>query len=333
MMSFVVAVLASFVLGFPVRSALDRFKIVDRPGVRSSHVVPTARGGGLGFVGILLCALVIRGATEPMFYGVCVSAMALAFVSFVDDLRTVGAVPRLGVQTLAAGVASAALLAMDQSAITIAALVVVAVVGCVGFTNAFNFMDGINGIAASHATIAGLATHVLARAASRDPSVSELALVVAGSSAGFLPWNVPFARMFMGDVGSATLGFLLATLVVFVVRDGGLGFVLPFALIHAGFVLDTGITFVRRLIRREDVWSAHREHFYQRLVRTGVSHMTVTTTYTMLTLASAIAACSIPSGSAAFAIGASAFVLVAWLGLFGYAEVRFRRLAPKAASR
>lgn len=347
MIAFLVAAIASFVLGFPVRSALERFRIVDRPGARSSHVVPTVRGGGLGFVGILLCSLVIRGATEPMFYPLSVAAAALAFVSFVDDLRNVGVGPRLAVQSFAALVASSAIVAIDADGVVIAAdgvviaadgvmiaaLFALAFVGCVGFTNAFNFMDGINGLAASHATIAGLATHVLARAASRDPSVTDVASVIAGVSAGFLPWNVPFARMFMGDVGSATLGFLLAAMVVFVVRDGGLGFVLPLTLVHAGFVLDTGITFGRRLARREKVWAAHREHFYQRLVRSGLSHVTVTTLYTTLTLAASIAACSIPTSSTQFAIGASVVVLAAWLALFAFAESRFRRVAPQSGRR
>jgi UDP-N-acetylmuramyl pentapeptide phosphotransferase/UDP-N-acetylglucosamine-1-phosphate transferase len=105
--------------------------------------------------------------------------------------------------------------------------------------------------------------------------------IVGGAALGFLPHNFPRARVFMGDVGSATLGYLLAVDLIMACRDSGWFVLLPLFMLHVDFVLDTGITMVRRWWRGEEIWKAHREHFYQRLVRAGKSH-TFTTGCTML---------------------------------------------------
>jgi UDP-GlcNAc:undecaprenyl-phosphate/decaprenyl-phosphate GlcNAc-1-phosphate transferase len=143
-----------------------------------------------------------------------------------------------------------------------------------GYTNAFNFMDGINGISGVQAGVTGIGMAVVAGLAGGDwghPAVLG-ALIVAGAGIGFLPHNFPRARMFMGDVSSAPLGFLLAGLVWWAASDLGWWLLAPLALLHANYVFDTGITLVRRVLRRESWHSAHREHFYQRMVRSGKSH-------------------------------------------------------------
>jgi UDP-N-acetylmuramyl pentapeptide phosphotransferase/UDP-N-acetylglucosamine-1-phosphate transferase len=143
-----------------------------------------------------------------------------------------------------------------------------------GYTNAFNFMDGINGMAAGQATVTGVAMAVIGAQATGDflapPVIASL--TVASAALGFLPHNFPRARMFMGDVGSAPLGFLLAVLVIWLAKSIGWWSVIPLMLLHANFVLDTAATLVRRMIRGERWYQAHREHFYQRLIRSGKSH-------------------------------------------------------------
>jgi len=332
--AFVVAAVLTALVGFPVRAGLVRFGVIDRPNARSSHAIPTARGGGLAFTAIVVTALAYAGryvgTPDPVFFGLAVATLGLAVVSFVDDLRSVGAAPRLLGQALAAVVPVFAF-ALSADGDRGFALIAVAFVGCVGFTNAFNFMDGINGIAAAHAAITGSATAYLGTLADSDARLVVGAFVVAGGAFGFLPWNFPRARMFMGDVGSATLGYVLASLSLLIVRDGGLHFVLPIALIHLGFVLDTAVTFGRRLARRERVWDAHREHFYQRLVRSGSTHVSVTAAYSLLTLAGSIVACSLAVRGDSVAIVSSVAVVFAWVSLFAYAEWRFRHFEEKDA--
>jgi UDP-N-acetylmuramyl pentapeptide phosphotransferase/UDP-N-acetylglucosamine-1-phosphate transferase len=152
-------------------------------------------------------------------------------------------------------------------------------------------MDGINGIAAGQAIITGLGMAVLVWLAGHPTQVSDfpfrfqdsgfslpvlLSFCVAGAALGFLPHNFPQARMFMGDVGSAPLGFLLAVLALWLARDHGWWLLPPLVLLHANFTLDTAITLVRRVLRGEKWYDAHREHFYQRLIRSGKSHAFVT---------------------------------------------------------
>lgn len=322
---FLVAALVAALAGFPTRRVLIRYGVIDRPNARSSHSVPTARGGGLSFLGIAIASLVVGGREEPALIAFAIATLLLAFVGFVDDLRSIGVVPRLVCHALVALV-PATLLALDAPTDpSLLALAALAFVGTVGFTNAFNFMDGIDGIAATHAILGFVATAVLARQAGSLEATTATLFAIAGSVAGFLPWNFPRARMFMGDVASAPLGYLLASSMVLVVRDGGLGFVLPFTLVHLGFVLDTTITLVRRARRGERLRDAHREHFYQRLVRSGLGHPIVTGLYAVLTAAASATAIALEGRPEGEGILALTLFVALWLGLFAYAERRFRR--------
>jgi UDP-N-acetylmuramyl pentapeptide phosphotransferase/UDP-N-acetylglucosamine-1-phosphate transferase len=152
-----------------------------------------------------------------------------------------------------------------------------------------------------------------------------LSLVIAGACAGFLPHNFPRARMFMGDVGSAPLGFLLAALVVWIARDYGWWLLIPLGLLHANFVLDTGLTLARRVLRGERWYEAHREHFYQRLIRAGKSHPFVTGLEmalqgVVLGLMVLYLHASVPAR-----VGLIAVVILVWLAFFAYCERLFRR--------
>lgn len=281
--------LVSYVLGFPVAGLLFRFGVIDRPNARSSHARPTIRGGGiailvtLGLAGTKLVFENGGGVLPALLLG----ALVLAVVSFLDDLRSVPPLLRFGCHAAAA--VTVLVILNGPSAILGAGIgypwdlpqwlwLAVLFLWLAGHTNAFNFMDGINGIAAGQAMVTGLGMALLAGTETGcwDSVPVLFSLALAGAAAGFLPHNFPRARMFMGDVGSAPLGYLLAALVCWLgLADNG-RLLIPLALLHANFVLDTGITLVRRMWRGERWYAAHREHFYQRLVASGKSHKFVT---------------------------------------------------------
>jgi UDP-N-acetylmuramyl pentapeptide phosphotransferase/UDP-N-acetylglucosamine-1-phosphate transferase len=281
--------MASFLLGFGVYCFLERRRIVDEPGPRSSHERPTLRGGGIGIV----LALLGGGGALLAFHGggtllaLLSTCLALAAVSFIDDTRPLPASIRFGCHALAA---LAVLLSLSwtmpvlelssgwQLTVPPAVGLLVSFLWLAGYTNAFNFMDGINGIAAGQAVITAAGCGLLTGLATGKWTATPVlfAFVIAGAAAGFLPHNFPHARMFMGDVGSVPLGFLLASLVLWLTRDGGPALLIPLALLHGNFVFDTAFTLVRRTLRGEKWHHAHKEHFYQRLNQSGKSHAFVT---------------------------------------------------------
>src|SRR5437764_1642199 len=200
---FGLALLVSAILVRLIRAWAERRAILDHPNERSSHTAPTPHGGGMAIV------LVTLGGSAfwmtPRFAIVAVAALVIAVVSWIDDLRHLPAPLRLGVQILAA--LPVALL------FTPLAWAPLALVWIVGLTNAYNFMDGIDGIAGGQAVVAGLAWAWFGMMA-EQPLTTIVGLLIAGSSAGFLVHNWQPARIFIGDVGAAFLGFILASLTV-----------------------------------------------------------------------------------------------------------------------
>ena len=286
-------------------------------------------------------------------------SFGLAALSFWDDLRPLRPAVRFGGHALAAiGVLYAlnwprfSLDLTSQPGVAWPALVsgLFLFLWLTGYTNAFNFMDGINGLAAGQAIVTGVGMALLCSVASGRWSVASgrwsvvsgqwsvisgqwsvvsppvlLSLVIAGACAGFLPHNFPRACMFMGDVGSAPLGFLLAALVIWIARDEGWWLLIPLGLLHANFLLDTGLTLARRILRGERWYEAHREHFYQRLIRSGKSHVFVTgwemaLQGMVLGLMVLYLHASLPMRA-----GLAALVILIWLAFFGYCERSFRR--------
>jgi len=276
----------SFILGFPVYTFLSRYGIIDRPNERSSHESPTARGGGVAFLLTIFLVQSFLMFKEPsVFLGVVFFAtMILGIVSFIDDIKGLPASGRLAVQGLAA-IASILSIGVPNWHVSFAGLALPPTLllflgwfWIVGYTNAFNFMDGINGLAGGQAVITGFGMAAITATMSGCRTTAEaiLCLDIAGAAAGFLPHNFPRARMFMGDVGSASLGFLLSSLCIALMRNLGPGSIIPLVFLHLNFILDTGITLLRRIARGDTWYSPHREHFYQRLIRSGKSHTTVT---------------------------------------------------------
>jgi len=291
-----------------------RIGLLDRPNERSLHTRVTPRGGGLGFVilvGIMLGAfLVWMNVVQPDVSRWNISsvlgaylgpALFVAAVSLRDDFKSLSPGLRFICQL---GAALIVVLGVDwfrQVAIPGLGIIdlgwfgsVLTVVWIVGMTNVYNFMDGIDGIAGVQGAIAGLAW-ALAGAWLQSPVLALLGLMLAGGCAGFLMHNWPPARIFMGDVGSAFLGFSFAVVPLIALRflsESSLPMVagsLPlFALLSVWpFVGDGIYTFLRRLLRREKVWRPHRSHLYQRLVQSGWSHARVSSLYALWCLASA----------------------------------------------
>jgi Fuc2NAc and GlcNAc transferase len=278
------AALASAWLTELVRRHAQARSMLDIPNERSSHTAPTPRGGGLAI------AVVVLGGTAILAFGGWVPArtavaligggLAVTTIGWRDDRRHVSAATRAGVHFLAAAWAVLWLSGLPEvtfgrSPIALgwwgSLLAIVAIVWCV---NLYNFMDGIDGIAASEATCVGLLASGLL-VARGSVSLALLALLIAGASAGFLVWNWEPARIFMGDVGSGLLGFLFGTLAVASENTGALPASI-FVLLLGVFVVDATLTLIRRAIRGEPWYVAHRAHAYQRAVQAGASHRMVT---------------------------------------------------------
>jgi UDP-N-acetylmuramyl pentapeptide phosphotransferase/UDP-N-acetylglucosamine-1-phosphate transferase len=331
------ALALTFLTAFPVRALLVRAGILDRPNERSSHATPTVRGGGLAIMTAILLGLAGLAIVfpRPELWGLFAGAALLAVISWIDDIRSLPSSVRFLAHAAAAGVFLACLgfplLTVDlgggwEFALPLAVSGVVGFLWLAGYTNAFNFMDGINGISGSQAGITGLATAVMTGLALGDwthPVVLS-AVLVAGAAFGFLPHNFPKARMFMGDVSSAPVGFLLAAVALWAAVDAGWWLLIPLALLHANYVFDTGITLVRRVLRGESWHSAHREHFYQRLVRSGKSHTFTTGWEAVLQLGVAGLMIAYSGYGTSGRLALIVVVVAVWALFFIYCEWRFR---------
>ncbi len=271
----VAAVFAAAATGLLAR-ALERRAIVDRPNHRSSHDRPTPRGGGLAIVAVIAAAWALGLAMDPELADrhlpLLIAFVALAAVSWVDDLRTLPALPRIAAQ--AAAVAAVMWLWPGERPVFQGLLPpwadhALAGLAWLWFVNLFNFMDGIDGLAGSEAVAIGLGLAGLALVAGLGDEHALLGAAVAGAAAGFLWHNRPPARIFMGDVGSVPLGFVLGWLLL---ETAALGLWAAALILPGYFLADATLTLVRRAARGETVWQAHREHFYQRAVRRGLSH-------------------------------------------------------------
>ena len=332
--AFLLTMGVTWLVTFPLRYALRQAEVVDRPNARSSHTLPTVRGGGIGMTLAVCMALAWTGRAESWVWGFLLApTVLLAAVSFWDDLRSLGAKVRFAVHALAAGLALYGLLSHapagpQAGGIASVAGLLVLFGWLAGYTNAFNFMDGINGLGGVQALLTGLGTAAVALLAGlpRDHHGVVLAVAIAGAAAGFLPHNFPRAKVFMGDVASASLGFSLALAGVWIARDAGWTILLWIGLLHANFVLDTGITLIRRIARGERWQEAHREHFYQRLVRAGRSHREVTLSQVALQiLCLGLALTGVYFRESWLVSGLAAVLVVAvWLVFFAYCERTFR---------
>lgn len=273
--------------------------MLDIPNARSSHTQPTPRGGGLGIViGVLIGAwalFISRMLGLPLkgIAALSVGGGMVALVGWLDDIYRLPYRVRLVVQAISSAIIIITIGYFHSMAVPFVGDIHLYSIGIpfallwmMGLTNAYNFMDGIDGIAGGQALIAGLGWALIGLTSGQS-FVGLIGVLLAATSLGFLFHNWPPARIFMGDVGSAFIGFILAVLpIIGGQRDPR--FMIAGILLVWPFVFDTSFTLVRRMIKKENIFEAHRSHIYQRLVIAGYSHRFVTLIYMGLALIGAI---------------------------------------------
>lgn len=260
-----------------------RRSMLDLPGRRRSHDVPTPRGGGIAIVAALLAAvvgLVLVGALETRAAsGFGVGLLLVAAVGWIDDHRGLSVRARLVVHFAAAAllVASLPSAGAPQDGLAGAAQVALQVLLLASAVNFWNFIDGINGLVASQSAWIAAVLVVAFGLVGAWPW-AMLAAVFGGACLGFLPFNFPRARIFLGDVGSGGLGFACGALLLVAVGDGALP-AWSALLVASAMALDAGLTLLSRMLRGRRWYTAHREHLYQWMVRSGLSHAQTTSIY------------------------------------------------------
>ena len=273
-----IAVLAGARMSIPL---LERRRILDHPTHRSSHSVPTPRGGGLAVVPVVVIAwtsipfLVPEGPGIGDLLLASGGAAVLASLSWRDDLRGLSVKWRLSVHVLVVGlVVGFASLPNPyfQGLVPIWLDRIAAALALLWFLNLFNFMDGIDGIAGVETVSIGLGCAIIAWVTGQHAWIGVLGVAVAGAGFGFLCWNWHPARIFLGDVGSIPLGFLLAWLLMALASEGAWASALILPLYY---LADATITLIWRAVRGERIWQPHRDHFYQRAIRRGRGHASV----------------------------------------------------------
>jgi len=281
----------SYILTGVTRKLALKNNMLDIPNSRSSHTIPTPRGGGLAFVAVFLVGISLLfclGALElrvflALFGGGCL----IAGVGWLDDRRGLSALVRLCFHFLAAiwavswlgGVPS---LSMGFTELNLSCWgSVVAVVGLVWMINLYNFMDGIDGIAGIEAVSVSATAAILLWSQASNLGMSSLLLTV--TVLGFLLWNWPPAKIFMGDVGSGFLGFVFAVLAIWSEKSGAVPLLIWLFLLSV-FIVDATVTLVKRMIRGEKLYKAHRSHVYQLAVQAGYNHKQVTLTVLLINI-------------------------------------------------
>ncbi|HET9147905.1 MAG TPA: MraY family glycosyltransferase [Acetobacteraceae bacterium] len=267
--------------------------VPDRPDARKAHSKVTPKSGGVGIVAAFLLGILllyrygeVSRLAAPLFLGVIAASVLIALVSLLDDLYDFSFLVKLAAQLIAALVAVASGLSTTHLAFPVIGIVRLGWIGpllslfwILFVTNAMNFIDGLNGLAAGTAFIACL---FLAGVAGAHGGffVYTTALLLAGGVAGFLPFNYPRARIFMGDVGSQFCGFMLALLGIAAMHDQhvSLSFLIV-PLLLSGVLLDVVFTLIRRALAGENLARAHRGHLYQVAHRSGMADWLIALVY------------------------------------------------------
>jgi Fuc2NAc and GlcNAc transferase len=264
--------LVSFLLTYLVRFFALRLNVLDVPNERSSHKYPTPRGGGLAIVVcwyIGLIFLYVNNQIDENLFFALLSGIILAVISLIDDIISLKPVFRLAGQFLSAGLAVYFLKGLRffnisgwiiDSELILIPLIIIAIVW---FINLFNFLDGIDGYASVEAISIAIVLFIF--------TGNFLSLLLIACVSGFLIWNWPKAKIFMGDVGSTQLGFILIIVGIYLNNENKFSFLL-WILLSSPFWFDATLTLFRRFRNKEKLSQAHRKHIYQRIVRYGFSH-------------------------------------------------------------
>jgi Fuc2NAc and GlcNAc transferase len=308
-----------------------RGNLIDVPNLRSSHAAPTPRAGGVAIVTAFFCSLVLVAylglINVRVLSALIIGGGTMALIGFIDDrwqLRasirfSVHLAAALGVVFLLGGIPDSALARWGLHGLWVGSLIAVLVL--VWTTNLFNFMDGIDGIAGSEAVFVSGAGALLNWYQGGAPGLTAAMLCLAAAGLGFLRWNWPPARIFMGDVGSGFLGFTLAVLGLVANQLGRIPLE-AWGILGGFFLVDATITLLRRVVRGDQWFEAHRMHAYQQLARRWRAHRPVTLTVCIINvswlLPWAWLAARTPANSKYFLIAALApltvFVILAGAG-------------------
>ena len=325
------AVVAAFVVaaaftGWIVSRGGTRW-LVDTPNERSLHHRPVSRAGGIAILAGLAAGFVVVAFVEvpASRYGwVLAGALIVGSISFADDVRRISPAVRLLLHLAAAACVVPAGLAGERIVLPGAALDLGATAGTAltvlfvaWVVNLYNFMDGMDGFAGGMTVIGFTTLAVLC--AQRDAAMLVGAgLVVASASLGFLLFNFPPAKIFMGDLGSSLLGYLCAVMMLCAERSASVPLWISI-LVFSPFVVDASVTLVRRIVAGERPWRAHRSHFYQRLVRLGWGHRkTVVREYALMLACAGTAVLALrapPSVQAGLACAWVAAYVILMLGI------------------
>ena len=279
----IAATIAFVVSAFLTRRFCDPtswLHLLDHPNERSLHSQPTPRTGGVAILAGFVSAIPVwQFAVDGAGPVVCLVAGALliAMFSFLDDrrglpigVRFLGHALGAGLVVIGAGLTLPPLFPEMSMPWPVWLELTLSMLFLVWMVNLYNFMDGMDGFAGGMASI-GFGTFAILGQIAGNPPFAALSLTIAVAAGGFLLFNFPPARIFMGDTGSATLGLLAGGFMLWGVRDG----VYPLwvaLLVFSPFIVDASVTLVRRLLRGERVWQAHKSHYYQRLVQSGWGH-------------------------------------------------------------
>lgn len=270
-----------------------RMNLADLPNERSSHHTPIPRGGGLAIAGgclagspFLLQDISLGLACQCTLLG----SFGMALLGFLDDLKPVKPIVRLIIQILLASITvTGGHLVLTSLSAGVPAFMMpqwigfmIAVGWLVAYTNAFNFMDGLNGLSAGTALVTCLFLACLAYEREQD-ILFAVSILLAVSTAGFLPFNAPGARLFLGDSGSYFIGFTMAWSGLMLCTSGPRPISLwMLCILYFHYLFDTAFTLCRRFRRRKKLSQAHREHLYQLLQQTGLSHTQVSLIYCLM---------------------------------------------------
>jgi Fuc2NAc and GlcNAc transferase len=257
--------------------------LLDIPNERSSHRTPTPRGGGLAIAVTTLGGILLAAMWQWISWDLAIALFGggfmIALVGWIDDHRDLPALTRFAVQFFSAGWAMFWLGGLRSLTIGSTELhlgifgTLLSVVGIVWAINLYNFVDGIDGLAAGEAISTGVIGGILLLKTGNN-GLAMVAFLIAAANAGFLPLNWAPAKLFMGDVGSGMLGYLFAVVAVASENAGSVPLLL-WVLLLGAFVFDATVTLCRRIAHGERWYHAHHSHAYQRMVQAGRSHATV----------------------------------------------------------
>lgn len=257
----------SVMLTYAIKAYATKKAILDIPNERSSHSRPTPRGGGLAIVIVFFIGLLyFKESTDSKLFYALLCATPIAFISLLDDIFTLSSKIRFFIQSVFAGIALYFLGGVSSIDFILFEIHgwwinVIAFLSIVWLTNLYNFLDGIDGYAASEAVMVGLGIFLFFH--------NPLGLVIVAASLGFLLFNWHQASIFMGDIGSTTLGFIFA---IFVFYDTSHGSIYVWLVLLSLFWFDATLTLIRRYRNGESITQAHKKHAYQRLTQSGWSH-------------------------------------------------------------